>query len=88
MKRGTDRDSSVHWNEKRGRSGSTEWILELPGDLLEPHPLVRELRHTLEAKEAALADKEQEITRLQVALAFGLKELPLGPVRSNERPAR
>jgi hypothetical protein len=45
--------------------------------LLEPHPLVQELRHALQAKEASLADKDREIARLHVALAFGIKELPL-----------
>jgi hypothetical protein len=56
---------------------STESIRTLPSDLLEPHPLVQELRHALQAKEASLADKDREIARLHVALAFGIKELPL-----------
>jgi hypothetical protein len=37
---------------------------------------VRELRRILESKDAALADKEKQIARLQVALTFGLKKLP------------
>jgi len=55
---------------------SEEWVLGIPGDLLEPHPLVVELRRALRTKEEALADKEREIARLEVALAFGIDELP------------
>jgi len=88
MRRVAERSSSKRPEETEMLFGSIEWIRALPGDLLEPHPLVRELRQTLQAKDAALADKEREITRLQVALAFGLKELPLGPDRSDEMPAK
>ena len=56
-----------------------EWVRTLPGNLLKPHPLVRELRHTLEVKDATLANREREIARLKAALAFGLKEFPLKP---------
>jgi hypothetical protein len=57
-------------------SESEEWIRSIPGELLEPHPLVRELRHALEAKDSTLAAKEREIARLEVALAFGIERLP------------
>jgi hypothetical protein len=53
-----------------------EWIRVLPGDAVESHPVVRDLRRRLEAREADLAAKEREIARLQVAVAFGLREVP------------
>jgi len=58
-------------------SRSEEWIRSIPGELLEPHPLVKELRLALRAKDSTLADREREIARLRVALAFGIRELPL-----------
>jgi hypothetical protein len=87
MRRDAERSNDARSEERRTRFGSIEWIRALPGEMLEPHPLVRELRQTLEAKDAALADKEREITRLRVALAFGLKEIPLEPDRSDGTPA-
>ncbi|TFH08438.1 MAG: hypothetical protein E4H08_07785 [Candidatus Atribacteria bacterium] len=60
----------------RAEPSTTEFIRALPRDLLEPHPLVKELRIVLQAREASLADKDKEIARLQVAVAFGIKELP------------
>lgn len=62
--------------ERGSSTGDAEWIRILPGDMVESHPVVRDLRRRLEANEAALAAKEREITRLQVAVAFGLRELP------------
>ena len=70
---------------QREAPASAEWIRALPGDLLEPHPLVKELRYALRTKEATLADKDREIARLHVAIAFGLKQIPRTPNRS-DRP--
>lgn len=63
-------------------SGPREWIRALPGDALEPHPLVQELRRTIHAKDEALARTEREIARLRVAVAFGLAEVPQGSGRA------
>lgn len=48
----------------------------LLSETVESHPVVRDLRKRLEAKDADLAAKEREIARLRVAVAFGLRELP------------
>jgi hypothetical protein len=56
---------------------SPEWIRTLPSDLLELHPLVKELRYALQTKDASLVNKDREIARLHVAIAFGLKQIPL-----------
>ena len=58
-------------------SPSEDWIRSIPDALLEPHPLVRGLRLELREKAASLADKQREIARLEAALAFGLKRLPV-----------
>ncbi len=55
---------------------SADFVRALPGDLLEPHPLVKELRQALQSKDISLAAKDRQIARLHVALTFGIKELP------------
>lgn len=56
--------------------GHADWVCALPADLLEPHPLVRELRGALHKKEVELARTQREVARLRVAVAFGLRRIP------------
>jgi len=53
-----------------------DWIRALPADLIEPHGLVQELRRAIQQKDRTLAEREREISRLHVALAFGLRSVP------------
>ena len=57
-------------------SFTSESVSLLPNHVIEDHPLVQELRASLKLKEVLLAEKDREIARLEVALAFGLKKLP------------
>lgn len=78
MKRSSARKNDVRPKKReKAQLGSIEWVRTLPDNLLESHPRVQELRHTLEVRDVALAAKEREIARLRAALAFGLKESPL-----------
>ena len=61
----------------KGEPLSANDVRALPRELLEPHPLVIELRQELQSKDTTLADKDREIARLQVAIAFGIKDLPV-----------
>lgn len=62
---------------RKEASASPEWIRTLPSDLMELHPLVKELRCALQTKDATLVNKDREIARLHVAITFGLKKIPL-----------
>ena len=70
----------VEGNEERGsvlpEGDDCKAVVALLNYAVENHPLVRELRAKLRMKEAMLAQKDREIGRLQVAVAFGLKKLP------------
>jgi hypothetical protein len=82
IRRSTRPNESIE--ETHGRDpASPDYIRTLPSVLIEPHPLVRELRQALQAKEACLADRDREIARLHVAIAFGIKELPLKHERTD-----
>jgi len=76
MKRKPERKCCVETETEGARAGTAEWISPFPGDVLELHPSVRELQRALQVRDAALADKDREIARLRVALAFGIKDLP------------